>query len=46
MKKFLMLAMFVVISMVSTGCATWDGVKQDSQEGWDATKGAIHEATQ
>ncbi|MEA3499217.1 MAG: entericidin EcnAB [Campylobacterota bacterium] len=46
MKKFLMLAVFVVISMVSTGCATWDGVKQDSSDGWDATKDAIHEATE
>lgn len=46
MKKILMLMMFVVISMVSTGCATWEGVKQDSGEAWDSTKDAIHEATE
>ena len=46
MKKFLMIAMFMVVAVVSTGCATWDGVKKDGSESWDATKGAIHEATE
>ena len=46
MKKLLMIAMFMVVAVVSTGCATWDGVKQDSNKGWNATKGAIHEATE
>ncbi len=38
MKRFLMLIMFVVISIVSTGCATWDGLKKDSSEVWSAIK--------
>ena len=46
MKNFLMLGMFVIISMVSTGCATWEGIKIDSSDAWYSTKDAIHEATE
>jgi predicted small secreted protein len=45
MKKTLMLAILVALSMLSTGCATWDAVKQDSGNAWDSTKDAVHEAT-
>ena len=30
---------------ISTGCATWDGIKEDSSSAYDSTKEAIHEAT-
>ena len=46
MKKFLMVVVIVLISMVTTGCATWDGIKQDTSHGWNATKSAIHNATE
>jgi predicted small secreted protein len=44
--KTLGIFLLFVIILVSTGCATWDGIKQDSSDGWEATKNALHEATE
>ena len=41
-----MVVALIAISVISSGCATWNGVKQDSNEAWDSTKGAIHKATE
>lgn len=38
MKKILILSSLITMMFLSSGCATWDGVKQDSNEGWDKTK--------
>lgn len=56
MKKLLMIicSLFLVLSI--SGCATWNGVKKDSNDAWEATKDttskaynatkeAIHDAT-
>lgn len=54
MKKYLSI---VFILIFITGCATWDGVKEDSNDAWKATKkttnevyestkDAIHKATE
>lgn len=47
MKKTI-LTYFLLLLTVSifAGCATWDGIKQDTGEAYDATKEAIHEATE
>lgn len=57
MKRFVFLFSAVFLSFALTGCATWEGVKQDSSDAWektkevssdayDSTKKAIHEATE
>lgn len=28
----------ILFISIFSGCATWDGVKQDSSEGWEKTK--------
>jgi len=44
MKKVLILLAFV--SLMTAGCSkTWSGIKQDSSEVYQDTKGVIHEAT-
>ncbi len=45
MKKILTLILTVTFISVLSGCATWEGVKKDSSEAYDATKEAIHDAT-
>jgi predicted small secreted protein len=45
MKKILTLVTIFAFLAVLSGCATWDGVKKDSSEVYDATKEAIHDAT-
>ena len=45
MNKLLISLSMVAIVMISTGCATWDGIKEDSSSAYDSTKEAIHEAT-
>ncbi|WP_419764763.1 MAG: entericidin EcnAB [Arcobacter sp.] len=45
MKKILTLVTMIAFLAVLNGCATWDGVKKDSSEAYDATKEAIHDAT-
>ncbi len=45
MKKLLALSL-IAIALLSSGCATWDGVKEDSKKAYDTTKDAIHEATE
>ncbi|RXJ98388.1 entericidin EcnAB [Arcobacter sp. CECT 8986] len=36
----------LVLLFAFSGCATWKGMKQDSNDAWKATKSAIHEATE
>ncbi|WP_428026597.1 entericidin EcnAB [Arcobacter sp.] len=45
MKKILTLITMVTFIMVLSGCATWEGVKKDTSDAYDATKEAIHDAT-
>ena len=45
MNKFLISIGMITIIMISSGCATWDGIKEDSSTAYDATKEAIHDAT-
>lgn len=45
-KTFLHLTLLVTILVVSSGCATWEGIKKDTSDGWEATKSAINEATE
>lgn len=45
MKKILTLITMVTFITIISGCATWEGVKKDSSEAYDATKEAIHDAT-
>jgi predicted small secreted protein len=46
MKKTTILAVFVTIGMMMSGCSkTWSGVKQDSSNAWNASKKAVHDAT-
>ena len=44
--KILGIILLFVFTLVSTGCATWEGIKKDTNDGWEATKSAIHEATE
>ena len=46
MKKLLFVLTILGITLFSTGCATWEGMKQDTSDAYDATKEAIHEATE
>ena len=45
MKNFLALITLVTFITVLSGCATWNGVKKDTSDAYDATKEAIHDAT-
>lgn len=42
-KNVLLLA---IVSLFLGGCATWEGIKTDTSDGWHATKNAIHDATE
>jgi len=46
MRKLLFVLTILSITLFSTGCATWEGIKQDTNDVYDNTKQAIHEATQ
>jgi len=57
MKKLLLIFSFTIITLLNSGCATWEGVKKDTNNAWDATKEttnkaykstkkAIHDATE
>ena len=46
MKKMTLLALLLTLGMVMSGCSkTWNGIKQDSSDAWNASKKAVHEAT-
>lgn len=46
MKKLSIVVMFIVLSMIMSGCTkTWSGVKQDTSKAWNTSKKAVHEAT-
>jgi predicted small secreted protein len=44
--KILGLILIFIITILSSGCATWEGIKKDTSDGWEATKSAVHEATE
>jgi len=47
MKKFFSFLAVLSILALSSGCSnTWTGVKEDSSNAWNSTKGAIHDATE
>jgi len=57
MKKSLLTFTLITITLLNSGCATWEGVKKDTNDAWDATKEttnkaykstkkAIHDATE
>lgn len=35
----------ILLGLFFNGCATWEGIKTDTSNGWNATKEAIHDAT-
>ena len=41
MFRIILLTIFIILSQ---GCATWKGVKQDSKQAWQATKDTSSEA--
>jgi len=46
MKRFVFGIFLLSLTVFSSGCSgTWEGVKSDSSEAWNATKKSIHEAT-
>ena len=46
MKKTTILALFMTLSMILSGCSkTWSGVKEDTSKAWDTSKKAVHDAT-
>jgi len=45
MKKLLISLGMILLIMVSTGCATWEGIKEDSTNAYDSTKEANQNAT-
>ena len=46
MNKLLISCSIILLILVSSGCATWDGIKEDSKNAYDSTKEAIHDATE
>ncbi|MEA1955785.1 MAG: entericidin EcnAB [Campylobacterota bacterium] len=46
MKKILILSILIILGLMSSGCATWDGVKKDSSGAWNSSKKAVHDATE
>jgi len=46
MKKTTIMALLITLGMMMSGCSkTWNGIKQDSCEAWDASKKAVHNAS-
>ena len=45
MNKILITTSLITIILFSSGCATWDGIKEDSNNAYNTTKETIHEAT-
>ena len=44
MKKIMSLLLTLFITLILSGCATWDGVQEDSADAWDKTKEVTGEA--
>jgi len=44
--KVLGIVLLFIFTLISTGCATWEGIKKDTNDGWEATKSAVHEASE
>jgi len=45
MKTIITFTLLIMIGFTITGCATWNGLQQDSAQAWDATKRTIHNVT-
>ena len=46
MKKITIIALLMSLGMIMSGCSkTWNRIKQDTGEAWDASKKAVHKAT-
>ena len=45
MKQILTLIITATFITILSGCATWNGIKKDSSDAYNATKEAIHDAT-
>ncbi len=47
MKKFFIFLSVSIVMFLNSGCsATWNGVKEDTNNMFNSTKEAIHEATE
>jgi hypothetical protein len=46
MKSFFTFLLICVALVSLSGCATWDGLKEDTSKAYDSTKEALHEATE
>lgn len=46
MKRIWMLSLLIFIGAMSSGCATWNGLKYDSKKAWKSTKKVVHDATE
>jgi|GEM_PF-591269 len=44
MKKIFTILLPLFLMLLISGCATWDGVQEDSADAWDATKEVSAEA--
>jgi predicted small secreted protein len=44
--KIIGIILTFIFTLVFAGCATWEGVKKDTSDGWEATKDVVHEATE
>jgi outer membrane biogenesis lipoprotein LolB len=44
-RTFITIVVGYFVGLMLTGCATWEGVKQDSSQAWQKTKHTIYEAT-
>lgn len=44
--RILLILAVAALPFALAGCETWEGVKKDSQKGWDATKDAVKDATE
>jgi hypothetical protein len=45
MKRSVILGLLIFIGILSSGCATWNGLKYDSNKAWKSTKRVVHDAT-
>jgi len=44
MKKTLLYLFVILLTISFSGCATWDGLQEDSQDAWEKTKEVSSEA--
>jgi len=46
MKKLQLILLTLSTLVIFAGCATWEGIKKDTNEAYESTKEAINEATE